>query len=957
MSSYQKLLTPLLVACFLLISPEVYAESGGGEEHGPGTTPLFFVIIALVIGAATRHLLKKSPIPFTVLLFIFGLGLGAFARFSPETFEIGSMHLDTTPFVSALEWAAHIDPHLLLYIFLPILIFEAAFGMDTHTFRRSISNALMLAVPGILMALALTALIAIGMREVGLGLDGWNWPIAFMFGAVVSATDPVAVVAILKDLGANKKLGTLIEGESLLNDGTAIVIFMVFLGIVTGVEAEMSPFLQFLKVAVGGALLGWAFGRFVIYWLKNVFNDALVEISIIVAASYLTFYTAEHFFHVSGVLALVVFGVMLAGSGRTRISPEVGHFLHEFWELAAFIANSLIFLIVGIVIAIRVEFTGEQIFNLFLLYVGIHVVRAIVILTLYPIMARLGYGVSKKYAIVLWWGALRGAIGLALTLIVAEESAMDPTVREEFLFLTSGVIMLTLIVNATTMKAFVKALGLTKVKPVKQLMMQEVNASVEQGVSRTVQKLRSNRYLRGVDWDVVEDYVPQVGAEATTYEIESASIISEIRRRILLKEKDSYWRQFKEGLLDPSAVTLLSQEIDRQLDSEGKVALSDRQDIEDRWKISKMAARLLDVPLLGYYFKKRFYAQLAISHGCAKGLVVAQDEALKLLSNIVISKGDSLTEEDMKMLSVLEDEINMNRIHGLTFLRNLRSNYPRVYSTLMTQQAIRSILNSETRTVERLYKRGRLTESEFGELMAGIKSKLQRLSDQAIVPEVPEYIKLLGSIKWLQEMDHKVLEQIADISSHQVYTPGKKLISQHARNESLVYIVITGSAEVWVDGKIVDVLSAGSVIGEVHMLTHVPRSADVVVQTPMSALVMKEGRLRSVIDRSPELSYYLWRLVGVRVSENTLLDKYPYRNWKLEKLQHFLDKGVVIKPEEVENLGTHHLFVLFNGYLIDDAGEKKQAPLMYDHASNLAFSEDAKVFAIPLITRYESKEV
>ncbi|PLX02734.1 MAG: hypothetical protein C0594_11555, partial [Marinilabiliales bacterium] len=165
---------------------------GHAEEHGGGhggMEPLFFVIIALLIGAATRHFFRKIPLPFTVLLLLIGLILGALERM--ELFY-WSQTID-----EALKWAGTIDPHLILFVFLPTLIFEAAFAMDVHTFKKTATNASILAIPGIVVAMLLTGLIMIGIDKMGLGLEGWGSNmgfIALMFGAVVSATDPVAVV-------------------------------------------------------------------------------------------------------------------------------------------------------------------------------------------------------------------------------------------------------------------------------------------------------------------------------------------------------------------------------------------------------------------------------------------------------------------------------------------------------------------------------------------------------------------------------------------------------------------------------------------------------------------------------------------------------------------------------------------------------------------------------------------
>ena len=173
------------------------------ESHGADMSPLFFIIIALFIGAATRHFLRKSPLPFTATLLIFGLIMGIMVRLGWfGAFELGNISINLGFLDDAITWAGHIDPHLILFVFLPTLIFEAAFAMDFHTFKKTVTNASIMAIPGIIIAMVLTGALMMSMNKMGLGLDGWGWPMALMFGAVASATDPVAVVALLKDLGA-----------------------------------------------------------------------------------------------------------------------------------------------------------------------------------------------------------------------------------------------------------------------------------------------------------------------------------------------------------------------------------------------------------------------------------------------------------------------------------------------------------------------------------------------------------------------------------------------------------------------------------------------------------------------------------------------------------------------------------------------------------------------------------
>lgn len=691
------------------------------ENHSTDTAPVLFIILSIFIGVATRHFLKKSPIPFTVLLLIIGLILGLINRlgyFSNYTL------VDLSAIGASINFAAHIDPHMLLFIFLPILIFEAAYAMDLHTFKKSSTNAILLAVPGILIALFLTAAIAMGFSASGLGLENWNWSLALMFGAIVSATDPVAVVALLKDLGASKKLGTLIEGESLLNDGTAIVLFMVFFLSISGQADDGSPIVEFFRVALGGLLVGLIFGYLIIYWIKNVFNDTLVETSLVIAAAYLTFYVAEHLFHVSGVLGLVALGLVIGGVGNSRISPQVEHFMHEFWELAGFIANCLIFLIVGVVIAERSVFNLNDFLLLGLFYIGIHIVRGLVILILYPFMKKSGYGLPKKDAIVVWYGALRGAIGLALALIVADvdDQYISQEIKDQFLFFTAGIVTLTLLINATTIKFLVEKLGLTKITPAKGLMLKNAREHLYENTSKQIELLKKDRFVKKSDWEQVKSYLPDTKIHREIEGVESHEAIAELRKRFLEAEKSSYWHQFRDGLLGAEGVKVLSDNISRLLDQGGQISLSDRQDLEESWETPKLLAKVSKWPILGKFVNDWFLDRMTLSYDCAMSFVMAQEEALRLIESM-----RSSGKEEENLIEIIESEINANRIEGQTFLRNLRKNYPEVYQAVSTTQAVRSLLNYEAKTIERLQKRGRIDSAEASRMMQSIDERMKRL--------------------------------------------------------------------------------------------------------------------------------------------------------------------------------------------------------------------------------------
>ena len=485
-------------------------------------------------------------------------------------------------------------------------------------------NAVILAVPGIMVAIVITAFALLLIKSMGIGLNEWTILLAFLFGAIISATDPVAVVAILKEVGASKRLSTITESESMLNDGTAIVFFMTIFGLITG-EAGGNAFVEFLKVSLGGVLVGALVGWGIIAWLKRVFNDALIEITVVIGAAYLSFFIAESVLHVSGVIAVVTLGISMAGPGKTRVSPSVTHFLHEFWELAAFIANTLIFIIVGVVIAQQVNYTFSDVKVLLLVYLAIHVARLGTIYVFYPLMRRIGYGIAWKDSIVLWWGGLRGAVALALSLIVAIDTRIPIEPRSQLLSLTAGIVILTSLINATTVRWLIDKLGLSKIGDIKAGLMMQSLQQIRLSGEKEIEKLKENRYMSGADWEKVSGFLVDASViEEKPQQFKLEDAIAETRKRLLQKEKESYWRQFSMGMLSSEGVNLLSDQIDVLLDYGGKIPLSERQDIENIWTTPKTIAKLQNLPLIGTIWKRRFQNRLTLSYDCARAFVAAQ---------------------------------------------------------------------------------------------------------------------------------------------------------------------------------------------------------------------------------------------------------------------------------------------------------------------------------------------
>lgn len=875
------------------------------EEHEGGMEPLFFVIIALIVGAATRHFLRKSPLPYTVMLMIIGLLAGVAAR----------MHYfhNFHSFDKAIDWAGNIDPHLILFVFLPTLIFEAAFALDIHTFKKSVANAAILAVPGIIIALGLTAGLMVGLHSAGIidwGVE--HWAIALMFGSVISATDPVAVTALLKELGASKKLGTLIEGESMLNDGTAIVFFMVFYLPLAGMAGDSSALADFVRVSFGGILIGLIIAAVSVAWVKRVFNDAMVEISVIVCAAYITFYIAEGFLHVSGVLGLVSLGLVMAGAGRTRISPEVEHFLHEFWELAAFIANTLIFIIVGVVIAQKAVFSAGDFIILGIVYAGVHVIRALMIIVLYPFMRKTGYGLPVKDGIVLWYGALRGAIALALALVVAgvDDKYISAPVKSQFLFLIAGTVLLTLLVNATTIKFLLRKLGMTEIPAVKKLMMSNVFRFVTGDTESALNILKGDKFMSGANWNSVRDFLPRPKMpQISEAELASMDTTAESRRRILEKEQSSYWNQFKDGLLGATAVQRLSQGISEMLDHGGRIPLSERKYLDHLWATPKILSSLQTIPVLNAFTRTAFSERLSMSYDIAKGFIVAQEEVGKLVKSFA-SQG---MESSSAGVAAIEEEINHNRIRGLTFLKNLREAYPEIAAAIETKQAIRSVLNHERNTIKKMQKDGRIDADEAASMVSDVEKRMQKLMFQPTAIKLPDTVQLLQEITWLQGLDDSTFAKVLNLAQSKNYSSGSRLMEQGDAGDGM-FIIARGTVKVTVGNFLVDILGAGSVIGEMAVLLGVPRTATVTAESPVTALWLASSGMREIMKDSKTLEEQLWKTAGTRFCENFLGKLEPWQQWTQIELRRWLSEGNVIDAKSSDTINlTDKIAVVISG--------------------------------------------
>ena len=402
-------------------------------------------VLLLFTAALVAILIRRIRLPYTVALVVAGLILAFFPDFL--NINVGS--------------------DLIVAVLVPPLIFEATLNIKWKDLRENLELVLILAIGGTL----LSTLIVGGLVYQLLDIPLFG---ALAFGSLIAATDPVAVIAFFKSLGVSKRLSIIIEGESLFNDGVAIVVFNLAIAAATAmVMGEASngeiinlsqALIMFLRMSLGGIAVGLVMGFTISYViLKNV-DDHLIETATTVALAFGAYVAAERL-HVSGLLAVVAAGLVVGNIGMQNTSPTTQLTLENFWEFMAFVANSLVFLLIGI----RIEISELLTFAVPIVVAVLAVLfsRAISVYALTRIYNRLTperLDVPIHYQHVMFWGGLRGAISLALALTLSR-NLFGATIATEMQVMTFGVVLFTILVQGTTIERVIERLGLVKRMP------------------------------------------------------------------------------------------------------------------------------------------------------------------------------------------------------------------------------------------------------------------------------------------------------------------------------------------------------------------------------------------------------------------------------------------------------------------------------------------------------------
>lgn len=797
----------------------------------------------LVIGAA-EPLADRLKLPYSVILAVLGImiGLGA-------TFFLRTTLTDALNPVAEAILDLPIRSNVFLYVFLPTLLFQATLGMNLRRMLDDWVPILVLAVVAVVVA-TLSVGFALASTDV--------MPLAacLLVGAIVSTTDPSAVISIFRSLSTPRRLARIIEGESLLNDAAAIALFGFFMGFVMlGLPDPtfMDALTSFPMLIIGGVLTGWLSARAAVWVMAFFARYEKAQISISVALPYLAYIIAEQSVGASGVISVVVAGLTLNLAGPGRLTPQSWTNLREIWDTLAHWAGALIFILAALLIPRLLE----EVRLVEVLLIGVVVLaalfaRAIILYGVLPLLTviRVSPPVERPYRAAILWGGLRGAVTLALALAVTESFRVPFEVKRLVGILATGYALFTLIVQGTTLRMVVRWLGLEQLSPIDVALSKQVVAVALQTVREDIAKTTENYEL---PHDIVRSEAKDFGErldEAVKEAEKSAEILD--RDRVTL------------GLL-----ALAGAERDLIIARAREQTLSTRL----TQKLLADADRLIEGTRSGGRLGYRRAARTSVDYGRGFRIAVFLHNRFGISAFLALLTADRL-ELLLANRLILRDlagyiDSRIRRIHGRrvtellrgllaqrlaaidTALEGLRLQYPGYAEELGRRFIRRTALRLEEREYQAMRDDG-LIESELHATLSqdiaarGAKSQGRPRLDLAISGS-----ELVRQFPLFSDLDEKSIKRLTKALSTRYVNAGEVVIGRDSTVKS-VYFIASGAVELDSVGGSVR-LGRGEMFGQMVLLMQRPRRIEVRAIAPTTLLVLDEAGFRRLLERSPAM--------------------------------------------------------------------------------------------------------
>ncbi len=797
----------------------------------PVSETVLILMYLLGVGVFVAGVFRKLPIPYTVVLVIIGILLNYLAT-------------QFTLFQPLQQLT--LTPELVFFIFLPILIFESGFSLDARQLIKDIMPVLTLAIPALL----------ISSSAIGIGL--WlimpvDLVIALLFGALISATDPVAVVSLFKELGTPKRLTILVEGESLMNDATAIVVFTILLGIALHGNFAASDLWyaagEFFKVFLGGALVGIVFA-FIVVWFLSVFHisfNAIMMLSMILA--YVSFITAEHYLHVSGVMAAIGAAVVLGIFGMPRLPAMASNVLNESWGFLGLMANTLLFILVGLSVDISslAKSTGLILITVLL----VQGVRAAIIYSMVPFATRIFKlpRITPGERHIMWWGGLKGGLAFAIVLSIPESLPE----RQLLLDLTVGVVLFSLLVNAPTIKPLMRWLGMQRLTEDENTELQHAVGSVKIEADEILQELVNNRILSKEEHQDVNTSMNNLFDEISS-EIQPELDTRYLHLNALRAEMKRLDEIYSAGVITQYIYLDIKGELQRKRDH----IVSQRQAAAENYHalnpfirleatiIKRLREHDWAAGILAQYQKIRFSQHLI--KDIVRILMV--DAALGFITNendIDSSIRDDIEAHYQKRMKMYYENIN-----------EIKNNFPSFYQQFVRQISTRTSLVSALKSIEENYHGGSIGAKVFRKIEQHLHLALRSIPNVAAPYCHLSPADLLNKVPLFAGLPDDAINDILEHTTYQDFLPGDTIIGEQEHGDAL-YIIVRGTVIIThgkehKDETVIAELGEGNFIGEKGLLGDHVRVANVRSKSSCTLMRLTRSEILSVASKYPAVS-------------------------------------------------------------------------------------------------------
>jgi len=767
---------------------------------------VFGLSVIMVLVCFLPPLAGRIGLPYSVVLAVGGVLLSYLAHVNSWN------HPFLHEFVQIIR-QFEVSSEAILLIFLPVLLFETALAMNVRRLLEDIGPIMLMAVVAVLVSTVVVGFFLSGMSDHGLVA-------CLMLAAIIATTDPAAVVGVFKDVGAPKRLMTLVEGESLLNDAAAIAIYSVMLGLLSGEMVWSYGMVgkSFVYLFIGGGVAGYVIGRLTCMAFTWTKGWTAAEVTLTLSTAYLSYFISEHFLGVSGVVATVVAGLVVGSTGRTRMSASTFEVLESSWGQFGFWANSLIFLFAAMMIPkLMATIDWEDIQLLLWMFIAALVARALTVFGLIPVLTRLvkANPVSASYKTVIWWGGLRGAVSIALALAVTEKTNIPQDTREFIAVAVTGFVLMTLFVNGLTLRPLINLLGLNKLTPRERALRDQAvlvtTASIQDEADQIGVREQVSEEVRGRIRDVFSESLTRLDASLLrrfTTEQRVSLGLSILAKR----EVEIHFKGLKDRVVDRGLSEILIENGER---------LDDVARMRGVAGYRKVARSVLSYPL-SFRVAVWVYAHLGVGRFLSRSL--GQRFALLACMRSVCRKMDVFANE--RLTPLLGDDIT-HEIQGVIkerteniedALQALKLQYPS-YALWLEEHYLGLIArNLEMQRYKELHDQSLITGEVYQDVVAESDARWAFLAKEPPLDTELTASDLVMRVPLLKGLKPESLRAVTRLLKPKLYLPGDLVMSPGMPNVAL-YFVASGAVSLDLpDGTSVE-FGSGEFFGEVYLIS------------------------------------------------------------------------------------------------------------------------------------------